>query len=288
MAAPLRYASDPDLEELTGSIPEALADRAEHADDPFVIGRDFQLTFGEADRRSAALAGRLLAAGIGKGTRVAVLYPNSAEWAIAWLATARIGALSVLLSTFAPGVELARVLRHTDVHALLMAARFADESLSARVEAGLAGLATSGPNLALVDAPYLRWIHVENEFSVRGQFLTEGLYKQERHITFTPDGWYATGDLGWFAADGHLRRRDGHRIHRHVHQYDDSHELANTQGRLFRFWRLYHRHPDTHKNGDGDPDSDTDFYGNLLLHPDGLGHADFDPGEHRHCHRPGQ
>lgn len=165
MAAPLRrYGSDPVLTGLPGSIPEALADRAEHADDPFIIGRDFRLTFGEADRRSEALAGRLLAAGIGKGTRVAMLYPNSAEWAVAWLATARIGALSIPLSTFAPGAELARVLRHTDVHALLMAARFADEPLSARVEAGLTGLAVSGPNLALLGAPYLRWIHVEDDF----------------------------------------------------------------------------------------------------------------------------
>jgi acyl-CoA synthetase (AMP-forming)/AMP-acid ligase II len=40
----------------------------------------------------------------------------------------------------------------------------------------------------------------------------EGLYKRERHDTFTPDGWYKTGDLGWFGSDGHLRftgRRTG-------------------------------------------------------------------------------
>ena len=43
------------------------------------------------------------------------------------------------------------------------------------------------------------------EILVRGRFLMDGLYKQERHITFTPDGWYATGDLGWFGPDGHLR-----------------------------------------------------------------------------------
>ena len=45
----------------------------------------------------------------------------------------------------------------------------------------------------------------EGELLLRGSFLMDGFYKRERHQTFTPDGWYATGDLGWFGADGHLR-----------------------------------------------------------------------------------
>ncbi len=45
----------------------------------------------------------------------------------------------------------------------------------------------------------------EGELLVRGTFLMDGFYKRERHDTFTPDGWYATGDLGSFGADGHLR-----------------------------------------------------------------------------------
>ena len=45
----------------------------------------------------------------------------------------------------------------------------------------------------------------EGELFVRGAFLMDGIYKRERHEVFTPDGWYPTGDLGWFGADGHLR-----------------------------------------------------------------------------------
>ena len=48
-------------------------------------------------------------------------------------------------------------------------------------------------------------VGVDGELLLRGAFLMDGFYKRERHETFTPDGWYATGDLGWFGADGHLR-----------------------------------------------------------------------------------
>lgn len=45
----------------------------------------------------------------------------------------------------------------------------------------------------------------EGELMVRGVFLMDGFHKQERHTVFTDDGWYPTGDLGWFGTDGHLR-----------------------------------------------------------------------------------
>ena len=151
------------LASLPATIPDLLAIRRSSPGDPFLIGPDFRLTFGQADARSHALAGRLMAAGVGKGSRVGFLYPNGPAWAITWLALTRIGALSVPFSTFAPAVELARTLRHTDVTGLLTASRFAGESLPDRLEVGLSGLVDSGPELALSDVPYLRWIHIEDE-----------------------------------------------------------------------------------------------------------------------------
>jgi acyl-coenzyme A synthetase/AMP-(fatty) acid ligase len=104
---------------LPGSIPELLAIRRAHADGEFLVTDDERLGFAEADARSQVLADALLASGVGKGTRVGILFPNCAQWIISWLAAARIGALTVPLSTFAPGAELARLLRHTDIQMVL-------------------------------------------------------------------------------------------------------------------------------------------------------------------------
>jgi acyl-CoA synthetase (AMP-forming)/AMP-acid ligase II len=152
-----------EMDALPATVAEALAARAGVPDDPWIIGSDFRLTFGEADALSAAMAGRLLAAGVGKGTRLGILFPNTPAWVVAWLAAARIGALTVPLSTFSPGRELARLVRHADVAAVLSAASFAGEDLAHRWEAGFSGLACSAPRLQLSEAPYLRWIHVAGE-----------------------------------------------------------------------------------------------------------------------------
>jgi acyl-CoA synthetase (AMP-forming)/AMP-acid ligase II len=44
----------------------------------------------------------------------------------------------------------------------------------------------------------------EGQIRVRGQILMSGIYKRERHEIFTDDGWYDTGDRGWFDETGHL------------------------------------------------------------------------------------
>jgi acyl-CoA synthetase (AMP-forming)/AMP-acid ligase II len=44
----------------------------------------------------------------------------------------------------------------------------------------------------------------EGELAVRGPFVMDGIYKQERAETFTPSGWYRTADRGWFDEDGYL------------------------------------------------------------------------------------
>jgi acyl-CoA synthetase (AMP-forming)/AMP-acid ligase II len=154
--APDGPAHDP----LPGSIPELLALRRTQPDGEFLVTDDERLSFAEADAQSRALADALLASGVGKGTRVGILFPNCAQWIVSWLAAARIGALTVPLSTFAPGAELARLLRHTDTQVVLMGRSIAGRDLVDRISDALPGLADSDATIALPEVPYLRRVHV--------------------------------------------------------------------------------------------------------------------------------
>jgi acyl-CoA synthetase (AMP-forming)/AMP-acid ligase II len=145
---------------MPASIPELLAIRRAAPDGDFLITDDERLTFAEAETASLELADALLASGVGKGTRVGILFPNCAQWLICWLAGARIGALTVPLSTFAPGAELGRLLRHTDVQVVLMGQSIADRDLVERMQDAVPGLTDRGAVIATPQAPYLRRIHV--------------------------------------------------------------------------------------------------------------------------------
>jgi acyl-CoA synthetase (AMP-forming)/AMP-acid ligase II len=145
---------------MPASIPELLAIRRDAPDGEFLITDDERLTFAEADTASLELADALLASGVGKGTRVGILFPNCAQWLISWLAAARIGALTVPLSTFAPGGELARLLRHTDVQVVLMGQSIAGRDLVERMQDALPSLTDGGAVIAAPEAPYLRRVYV--------------------------------------------------------------------------------------------------------------------------------
>ena len=76
-------------------------------------------TFAEIERASRSLAKTMLAAGIGKGTRVGLLYPSGVDCGVACLAASRIGALVMPLSTLATPAELRTLLGLGDVAVLL-------------------------------------------------------------------------------------------------------------------------------------------------------------------------
>jgi acyl-CoA synthetase (AMP-forming)/AMP-acid ligase II len=80
---------------------------------------DDHLTFRQLDQRSRDLARGLLRRGVGKGSRIGFLFGNSSDWLMTWAAIVRIGAIAVPLSTFYRGLELARVLRQSDVTGLI-------------------------------------------------------------------------------------------------------------------------------------------------------------------------
>ncbi len=76
------------------TIPEVLHRAVrEWGDRDFVVTPDRRMTYAEAEERSRRLAKRMIAAGMGKGTRVGLYLTYGQEWVIAWLAASRIGAL---------------------------------------------------------------------------------------------------------------------------------------------------------------------------------------------------
>ncbi len=107
------------------------------------------LTYAAADARSAALAKGLIAAGAGTGTHIGLLLPNSPSFVVAWLAAARIGAVTVPFSTFSTSVELRSLLHTSDVELLLAAP-------SVRGRDHVALVADAVPGFDMADQPPLR------------------------------------------------------------------------------------------------------------------------------------
>src|SRR4051812_46362826 len=120
-----------------------------------------EYTYAQAERRSAELARGMLAMGIGKGTHVSMLMPNSPDWVLNWLALGRIGALNFPVSTLYMPRELDWVLKFTDIDTLLVSAEYMGHDYLERLERSLPGLAESkSPRLALPSHPFLRRILV--------------------------------------------------------------------------------------------------------------------------------
>ena len=131
--------------------------------DCIVLGES-RLTFAQADAASAQLARELLASGVGKGTRVALLAPNGPDFVVGMLAVGRIGAVLVPVNTLYQAQEIAWTLRHADVHTLLTVPGLLSHDYISRLEEAVAGLAeASGPDLFLSSAPSLRQIRAFGE-----------------------------------------------------------------------------------------------------------------------------
>src|ERR1022692_1488589 len=104
---------DPTVHTYRPVVPEMLIEgRRRYGNHECVVTPLERMTYGELDERSTVLASRLVQAGVGKGSRVGLLFPNGVDWILAWAAAARIGAITVPVNTFYRPPELARFLRH--------------------------------------------------------------------------------------------------------------------------------------------------------------------------------
>ena len=102
------------------TVSRVLRDRvAAHPDLEYVVCDDDRMTYADAEARSRVFARGLLAAGAGRGSRVGLLYPTGTAFVVTWLATVRIGAIAVPISTFSTSTELRDLLARADVDILL-------------------------------------------------------------------------------------------------------------------------------------------------------------------------
>ncbi|MED5810885.1 class I adenylate-forming enzyme family protein [Mycolicibacterium sp. 050232] len=125
---------------------------AAHGDNDFVVasdgsGTDERISYAAAERHSAELARRLLAAGVTKGVRVAVLAPNGTDFTVAFLAVTRIGAVAVPVNTFFQPPELEWLLRDADVHTVLAVTSLLGKDIGARLTAATGVTPGAGPVL---------------------------------------------------------------------------------------------------------------------------------------------
>lgn len=117
-----------------------------------VVTIDQRLSYVDLRDRAMVIARALVARGIGKSSRVAIMMPNCPDWVAAFLATTSIGAVAVTINTFAPDDDVEYMLATSDTEVLLT-----DSSIMARLEAGqlvkrhplLSPGATDGRDLAL-------------------------------------------------------------------------------------------------------------------------------------------
>src|SRR5262245_30879133 len=93
-----------------GDLLDEIAALQPHAD--AVVARGSRLTYAALKARADELARALLAAGVRRGDRVAVILPNRPEWIETMFAAAKIGAITVGISTFSTPRELAWTIEH--------------------------------------------------------------------------------------------------------------------------------------------------------------------------------
>jgi fatty-acyl-CoA synthase len=140
------------------TLGDLLDDRARaqpHAE--AVIFREERLTYGALRVRADDLARALLAIGVRKGDRVAVLLPNRPEWLVAAFAIGKIGAITVGISTFSAPPEIAWTIEHCRPAAIITMETFRGRSFLGPLYALCPELAVSTPGALRSDRlPELR------------------------------------------------------------------------------------------------------------------------------------
>jgi acyl-CoA synthetase (AMP-forming)/AMP-acid ligase II len=136
----------------------------EFGDEIFLVTEAHRVSFRDVDVASRELAKRLVALGVGKGTRVGLFLPSSRDWVVAWAAAGRIGALVMPFSTHYRASELRVALRVGDVDTLIVRrSLFGREQLELLDEVAPGARRGADEPVFLTEVPYLRRMLVLGE-----------------------------------------------------------------------------------------------------------------------------
>lgn len=161
-----------------------------YGDNKMVIEEDRVVTFLDLDKATQELAKALLASGIGKGSRVAFLFPNGIDFVTTFFAITRIGAIAVPVNTFYKTQELVWQLNHADAQMLITTDKFLQNDYLERLAAGFENLPGQCEHLYSDAAPYLRkivvnstgaqipdWAEDINDFVKQGSEVSDAVLK---------------------------------------------------------------------------------------------------------------
>jgi fatty-acyl-CoA synthase len=123
------------LDEIAAATPHSLA----------VVFRDERLDYAALKVRADGFARALLAAGVRRGDRVALLVTNRTEWLVAAFGAAKIGAVIAAISTFSTRRELGWTLEHCGARVLVTLDAFRGRSFLGALRDLCPELARSAP-----------------------------------------------------------------------------------------------------------------------------------------------
>ncbi len=156
MSTPSDASVDPDPTRLTlGHFLTDLAARYGEREALVFEGR--RILYRELEAEARRLARGLIGAGVGKGTRVAVLIANRPEWVSAAFAIGLVGGVLVPVNTFANQEECDYILRHSDAFLLILQRRLLKHDYLEDLIAAHPELAEGAPGRLRCEAlPHLR------------------------------------------------------------------------------------------------------------------------------------
>jgi len=207
-------------------------------DRPFVVLGDDRITYAEALERSGELARGMLASGVGKGTHVGLLAPNSPAWVLVWLAATRIGAVVAMLNTYSKSAEVSRTVRHADLQVLLTVGSHLGHDYLDRLEQAAPGLdGQPHEHIMLPSHPYLRtvwtwdaeprsWCGSIEELVARGAAVDDELLVQVEHEVHPSDAMVVVYSSGSTAKPKGAIHSHGATI-RHAHNLGQMRDLCS-------------------------------------------------------------